>query len=93
MKDWKKLIEHTDTLSLLTILKDHDIDTFYNVIFKILNDCPDKILNNKYTATQKLEALDKIIKHFTGREEYEKCIKIKQIIDGIEKDIIPSNNK
>tara|TARA_Y100000389_G_C17277495_1_gene421181 strand:- start:104 stop:385 length:282 start_codon:yes stop_codon:yes gene_type:complete len=89
---WKKIIESTDTLSLLTVLKDHDINIFYDVIYKILNECPEKILNNKYTAAQQLEALNKIIKHFTEKEEYERCIKIKQIIDGIEKDIILSND-
>ena len=93
MKNWKQLIGKADTYALLSILKDYDTDTFYNVIYVILNECPEKILSKKYTADQKLEALNKIILHFTEKEEYKKCIKIKQIIDGIKEDIILSNDK
>jgi hypothetical protein len=91
--DWKELIDKTDTLTLLAILKDHDLDIFYKVVYKILKTCPEKILNNKYSTSQKLDALEKMKDHFTETEEYEKCAKIKQIIDGIKEDIILSNNK
>lgn len=91
--DWKELIDKTDTLALLAILKDHDQGVFYNVVYKILKTCPEKILNNKYSVSQKLDALEKMKDHFTIIEEYEKCAKIKQIIDGIKEDIILSDNK
>ena len=74
MKNWKQLIGKADTYALLSILKDYDTDTFYNVIYVILNECPEKILSKKYTADQKLEALNKIILHFTEKEEYENTV-------------------
>jgi hypothetical protein len=91
--DWKKLIQNTDTLKLLSFLKDHNKDVFYKVIYKILIRCPDEMLSEKYSVSEKIDALEKMKDHFTILEEYEKCSKIKIIIDGIKEDIILSNNK
>jgi len=93
MKIKKKIIENTDTLKLLTILRDNDKESFYRVVYRIINECPEKILNNKYKADQKLKALNEMLEHFKEEEEYERCAKIKQLIDGIKEDIILSNNK
>ena len=54
-------------------------DEFMEVFYNLIISSPDDILSYDETIEHKIAKLDSLLKFFEGREQFEKCAKIKEI--------------
>ena len=97
MSDTTNTGYHNFMLELIN-LQSADYDKFLDKLYEGLTGefagaiQSDVMLNNgdpDQNTDAKIRALDRMIKHFEGKEEYEKCAKIKVMIEELERKEIP----
>ena len=73
--------------SLLNQMEDSNKDRYMHLCYTIIMMFPDKFISDKvfdYHETVKesrVASIDKIIFHFEEKEDFEKCAKLKKILD------------
>ena len=72
-----------DLIQKLEDLKIKNIDAFFELVFQSIVNWPDEAVQDSSPIENKTKALERIIKHFEDLEEYEKCQKLKAILDQI----------
>ena len=72
-----------DLIQKLEDLKNQNLDAFFELVFQSIVNWPDEAVDDKSPIENKTKALERIIKHFEDLEEYEKCQKLKAILDQI----------
>lgn len=69
------------TLADLVRLRYTDYDAFMSRLFEALNGDHRDAINDSTDKSQKIAALSTMLSYFEGKEEFEKCIEIKKLID------------
>jgi len=68
--------------ALLAQLEHGDWDHYMILCYNVITMFPDQVLHyDEKTAKHKIHSLDRILKHFEEKEDYERCAKIKDIQD------------
>lgn len=79
---------NSDYARKMSLLKEYDYDKFMRVLYKSFEEYPERVARDPYPMDTKVKALNKVMTYFEDVEEYEKCVVIKTILNGIkEKDI------
>ena len=72
--------------SLLAQLENSSWDHYMNLCYNVITMFPDQVLSyDEKTAKHKVSSLDKILRHFEEKEDFEKCQKIKELQDQLKK--------
>lgn len=66
-------------------LRDENIDEFYNSVYAAMAMHPDLAVNDNSDPLKKLEALRRMRKHYEAKEDFEKCVFIRDLVKKIEK--------
>tara|TARA_Y100000385_G_scaffold48236_1_gene44745 strand:- start:278 stop:529 length:252 start_codon:yes stop_codon:yes gene_type:complete len=68
--------------SLLNQMEDSNKDRYMNLCYTIIMMFPDKVFDYRETVKEsRVASIDKIIFHFEEKEDFEKCAKLKKILD------------
>ena len=68
--------------SLLDQMENGSWDHYMNLCYNVIIMFPSHVLDyDKTTAKNRIVSLNKIIKHFEEKEDFEKCAKIKALQD------------
>jgi hypothetical protein len=68
--------------SLLDQLENTSWDQYMNLCYNTIMMFPDQIFQyDEKTAKHKVKSLNRILKHFENKEDFEKCAKLKKIQD------------
>lgn len=70
--------DHLHNIILLK-LDELTYDQFLEAFYHVIELSPNEIIEYKESTTVKLEKLNYILKYFEEKEEYEKCLKIKEL--------------
>lgn len=65
-------------------LREGSKESMMNMIYNAVISDADKAVESNVCASEKVKALNDILRFFVGIEEYEKCSNIKKIIDKIQ---------
>lgn len=73
-----------DVARKLQMLKKEDINAFSDIILQCLEVTPETVLTDSTPTKDKIRALATLLLNFEGREEFEKCIFIRNLIMDLE---------
>jgi len=65
--------------SLLLTLEHTDFDEFMKLSYAVMIQTPNAVLKRGDALESKVDAIDKMIKHFEEKEEYEKCTNLQKL--------------
>lgn len=82
--------DNMDHIRKMYLLKEYDYDKFMRILYKSLEEFPEKVARDPYPLDTKVNALNVVRSYFEKEEEYEKCNVIKNILNGIQEEDIPS---
>lgn len=75
--------KYHDLLIELMELRDENYDKFMEKLFESIFGEFKGVISDEEPVTEKKRALYTMMLHFQGKEEYEKCAKIKQLADSL----------
>jgi len=76
-------IGREEFLMALLKLRENDPDAFMQLILESLKRHPELAISDEHSVERKIQALEKMIRHFEEKEEYEECAFIKKLSDQI----------
>lgn len=76
--------KYKDLVSELITLRDQDYNKFMDKLYEAITGEFKSILNDSDPISKKLNSLNTMISHFVDKEEYEKCAKIKELVDSLD---------
>lgn len=72
--------------ALLSQLQHKDLDYYMILCYNVITMFPNEVLQyDEKTVNHKIDSLDRILKYFEEREDYERCSKIKEVQDKLRK--------
>lgn len=75
--------KYHDLLIELMELKNKDYGQFMEKLYEAMFGEFKDVISDKEPVIEKKKALDTMMLHFQGKEEYEKCAKIKELADSL----------
>ena len=78
-----KGLRSDDLIRKIEELKKKDLDSYYNLVFESIINFPDDAVEDDSPKENKVSALNKLINYFEQKEEYERCHKLKKLLDRI----------
>jgi len=70
---------------VLANLEKKNYDEYMRLCFSIVTMFPNEVINYEMAKSDvKIASIDRMIKHFESKEEYEKCQKLKNLIDTLD---------
>lgn len=78
------LFNEEELIASLAEIKENDYDTFMNIVLQSLKTFPDYAVEDNVPIEIKLGALDRVLKHFENKEDYEDCAFIRDLQKKIE---------
>jgi hypothetical protein len=71
--------------AILANLEMYNWDEFMNLSYNLLVSFPQDAIDHNVDKIAKVENIDKMIKHFENREEFEKCATLQELREVIDK--------
>jgi len=65
-------------------LREKNVNEFYDTVYAAMAAHPDLAVDDEADPIKKLEALRRMRKHYEGREDFEKCAFIRDLVRKIE---------
>lgn len=78
-----KGVRSDDLINRIELLKKTDLEAYYQLVYESITNFPEDAVKDDSPKSNKVSALNKLIDYFEQREEYEKCAKLKVILDQI----------
>lgn len=78
-----KGIRSEDLIKKIELLKKQDLEAYYQLVYESITNFPEDAVEDDSPKSNKVSALNKLIDYFEQKEEYEKCAKLKNILDQI----------
>lgn len=76
--------KYQDLILELINLRDQDYNKFMDKLYEAITGEFKSILNDDNPIAKKLNSLNTMISHFEDKEEYEKCARIKELVDSLD---------
>lgn len=71
--------------AILLNLEMYNWDEYMNLCYNLLVTFPQDALDHEGDSVTKVDSIDKMISHFEDKEEFEKCMTLKELRDVISK--------
>ncbi|MFA7157029.1 MAG: hypothetical protein WC123_04980 [Bacilli bacterium] len=76
--------KYNDLIIELINLREQDYNKFMDKLYEAITGEFKSILNDDSSIAKKINSLNTMIFHFEDKEEYEKCAKIKELVDSLD---------